>query len=102
MLAVFSSDSSQPRIFWEEDAPLVRSAYAALGITSAVNLLEDRAYSLLGRQERLSVLMGEEQSFIGALRDQGFPAAFDLRIVADPGRSVPVQIALLARTWEKD
>ena len=55
-------------IFWEEERPAGRSAYAGVRITSAVNLLEDRAYSNLERQERLSVLLGEEQAYIGALR----------------------------------
>ncbi len=86
LVAVITVDSPQPRIFWEEERPSVRSSYAAVRITSAVNLLEDRAFSQLERQERLSVLLGEEQSYISALRDQGVPAAFDLRIVADPAR----------------
>lgn len=102
MVAVVLTNSPQPRIFWEEQSPAALSAYAGVRVTSAVNLLEDRAYSQLERQERLSILLGEEQSYIGALRDQGVPAAFDLRIVADPSRAVPLDVALLARTWNNE
>ncbi len=36
------------------------------------------------------------------MRDVGVPVAFDLRIVADPDRSIPLEIALVARVWEED
>ena len=36
------------------------------------------------------------------MRDVGVPVAFDLRIVADPDRSIPLDIALVARVWDED
>ena len=102
MTAVITTNAPRPRIFWEEARHDVRSAYGAVKITSAVNLLEDRAYGQLDRIERLSTLLREEQSFISAMRDVGIPVAFDLRIVADPDRSIPLDIGLVARVWEED
>ena len=102
MTAIIATNSPRPRIFWEEARLDVRSAYGALKITSAVNLVEDRAYGQLDRLERLSALLREEQSFISAMRDVGIPVAFDLRIVADPDRSIPLEIALVARVWDED
>lgn len=101
MTAVIMTSAPRPRIFWEEQRLDVRTMYAALKITSAVNLVEDRAYGQMERAERLSALLREEQSFIGAMRDVGIPVAFDLRIVADPGRAIPLEIAVIARVWEE-
>ncbi len=36
------------------------------------------------------------------MRDVGIPVAFDLRIVAEPDRSIPLEIALIARVWEEN
>lgn len=99
MTAVITSCIPRPRIFWEENRFDVQTAYAALRISSAVNLLEDRAYSQLERSERLSTLLREEQAFISGMRDVGMPVGFDFRIVADPDRSVPLEFALLTRIW---
>ena len=100
MVAILSVDNPTPKVFWEEQRPGTRSRYAGVRVTAAVNLLEDRAFSQLDRQQRLSVLLGEEQAYIGALADEGLPAAFDLRIIADPAKSVPVEVGMLARVWE--
>jgi Helicase HerA, central domain len=101
MAAVVTGETPAPRIFWEEKPPSVETAYAALRLTSAVNLLEDRVFGSLGRRERIATLLREEQSLINAMRDEGTPAAFDLRIVADPGRAVPVEAAIVVRTWQQ-
>jgi Helicase HerA, central domain len=100
--AVISTRAPQPRIFWEDPRRDGRTCYAALKITSAVNLLEDRAYGGLDRSVRLSTLLREEQSLISSMRHMGLPAAFDLRIMAEPGQSVPLEIAILARVWAND
>ncbi len=36
------------------------------------------------------------------MRDVGIPVAFDLRIVADPERSIPLDVVLMARVWEEN
>lgn len=36
------------------------------------------------------------------MRDVGVPVAFDLRIVADPARPIPIDIAIVARVWDED
>jgi hypothetical protein len=100
MVAIVSVENPTPKIFWEEQRPRTRSNYAGVRVTSAVNLLEDRAFRQLERQQRLAVLLGEEQAYIGALGEHGIPAAFELRIIADPSQPVPVEVALLVRAWE--
>lgn len=97
--AVVVAEAPEPRIFWEDHRIRTRTAYAALRVTAAVNLLEDRVYGELDRQARISTLLREEQSFLSALRDQRIPAAFDLRMVIDPGQAVPVDVAILVRAW---
>ena len=99
MTAILTGAAAAPRVFWEEPPVSVPTAYAALRITSAVNLLEDRVFGALGRRERLATLVQEDQSLISALGEEGIPVAFDLRILADPGRPVPVEAAIVVRAW---
>jgi hypothetical protein len=99
--AVLSGEAPAPRLFWEDQPAAVPTAYAALRITSAVNLLEDRVFGALDRRERLAAVLRDEQPLINAMRDESIPAAFDLRIVADPGRPVPVEAAIVVRAWEQ-
>jgi hypothetical protein len=99
VIAVLAREAPAPRVFWEEQAASTPTAYAALRITSAVNLLEDRTFGALGRRERLATLMQEDQALISGLRGEGTPAAFDLRIRADPARAIPVDVAIVARAW---
>ena len=54
MTAVLTGEAPAPRVFWEEPSASTPTAYAALRITSAVNLLEDRVFGALGRRERLA------------------------------------------------
>jgi hypothetical protein len=55
MVAILSVENPTPKIFWEERRR-TRSRYVGVRVTAAVNLLEDRAFSQLDRQQRLSVL----------------------------------------------
>lgn len=101
-MAAISTEAPQPRLFWEEQASTTRTAYAGIEITAAVNLVEDRSYSNLGRAERLSVLLQEDLSFVSALQNVGVPAAFDLRIRTQPDQPIPISVALLVRVWAND
>jgi hypothetical protein len=98
--AVLTGEAPAPRVFWEEPSASTPTAYAALRITSAVNLLEDRVFGALGRRERLATLLREDQSLISTLGEEGTSAAFDLRILADPDRPVPVEAAIVVRAWQ--
>jgi hypothetical protein len=100
MAAVFPGQAPSPRLSWEEQPASVPTAYAAVRITSAVNLLEDRAYRLLGRGEQLALLLAEDRALVSAIRDERPPTAFDLRILADPSQPVPIQAAIVVRAWQ--
>ena len=69
----------------------------AIRIDSAVNLLEDREYAGLQRNERLLKALGDQQAFLNGLMDPSLKCAFDLRFTASPDTGVDT--VLLGRTW---
>lgn len=80
----------------------VPNAYFAVRVDAAVDLLEAREYQGLSRTDRLAKALGEQQGFLNGFSDPALNAALDLRIVVDPGDSVPVSVALLGRVWGPD
>jgi Helicase HerA, central domain len=88
----------QPRV----RRPTVASAYFALSIDAAVNLLEAREYQGLSRADRLGKALAEQQGFLNAFSDPALRVALDLRITAGvPGPS-PLTVALIGRAWGED
>ncbi len=70
----------------------------AIRIDSAVNLLEDREYAGLQRNERILKALADQQSFLNGLLDPSLKCAFDLRFVSHPD-SGGIDTVLLGRTW---
>jgi hypothetical protein len=76
------------------------SAYFAVPIDAAANLLEAREYEALPRPERLRKALSEQQSFLGGLLDPGLQAAVELRVIAEPDEKPPITVAVLGRCWD--
>lgn len=100
MAAVILSNAPRPRVFWEQQSDSAPTAYAAIRVAAAVNLTEERSYSLLSRRDRLSALLREEQTLINTMSAGAGRVAFDLRFLTDPGRSVPTEAVILVRAWD--
>jgi hypothetical protein len=80
--------------------PLPSAAYG-IRIDAAVNLLEAREYSGLGRDERLSKALAEQRAFVNQLLEPSL-GLVDLRTRITPGSARPIEIALLGRIWRDD
>lgn len=71
----------------------------AIRINAAVNLLEEREYAGLQRAERTTKALEEQHAFLNSLLDPSLRCAFDLRVIAQPDAAVPIDVALVGRTW---
>ncbi|MGZ4727687.1 MAG: ATP-binding protein, partial [Acidimicrobiales bacterium] len=78
------------------------NAYFGVRIESSVDLLEAREYEGLERGERLRKALAEQHGFLNSLLATSLGAAFDLRILVQPDRPVPLEVAILGRTWADD
>jgi hypothetical protein len=89
-----------PSLFVTGDRAPVASAYFAVTVDAAVDLLEARDYKDLPRSERVSKAQAEQQGFLNGFFDPGLRMALDLRIAADPAAGTPISVALLGRVWD--
>src|SRR5450755_331447 len=79
MAALFTTTA--PSLTARGARPALPSAYFAITIDAAVDLLEAREYQGLPRAERLAKALGEQQGFLNGFFDPALKAALDLRIV---------------------
>lgn len=99
MAAILTADARPPGLHPAGDQPSVPNAYFAITIDAAVDLLEAREYQGLQRAERLAKALAEQQGFLNGFFDPSLQAAFDLRIIVDPGAATPLSVALIGRVW---
>jgi hypothetical protein len=94
--------AAPPGLDPDGERPAATSAYFAVTVDAAVDLLEAREYQGLARPERLARALTEQQGFLNAFADPGLKAALDLRVAVDPDAAVPLSVALLGRAWGPD
>jgi hypothetical protein len=99
MAVLFTTAAPAPALTARGARPALPSAYFAITIDAAVDLLEAREYQALSRAERLAKALSEQQGFLNGLADPGLQLALDLRIIADQQATVPLSVALIGRTW---
>lgn len=102
MAALLITTAPAPSLTARGARPALPSAYFAISIDAAVDLLEAREYQGLSRAERLAKALSEQQGFLSGLADPGLQLALDLRIIADHQAPVPISVALIGRTWGSD
>ena len=88
-----------PSLLTDAAGDTYANAYFGVRIESAVDLMEAREYEGLERSERLRKALSEQHGFLNSLLSTSLNAAFDLRIVVRPERPVPLEIAIVGRTW---
>ncbi len=102
MPALLMTAGPAPGLLARVRRPEVTSAYFAISIDAAVNLLEAGEYQGLPRPERLGKALGEQQVFLNAFADPALHMALDLRIIAGRQPTAPVMVGLLGRVWGDD
>ena len=91
-----------PALWYSGGGRQAPTAYFAVTIDAAVNLLEAREYQGMPRDQRLSKALDEQQGLLNAFFDPVLNVALDLRIIAVPGAAVPVSVAIVGRVWGTD
>jgi hypothetical protein len=102
MAALLTTRQPPPGLWSQPTAPEVPSAYFAVTIDAAVDLLEAREYRDLPRAERLAKALDEQQGMLNGFSEPALNAALDLRILSDPRAAVPLSVALVGRAWGND
>ena len=96
--------TAPPPALWPaaEGSRQVPSAYFAVTVDAAVDLLEAREYRGLSREQRLGKALDEQLGLLNGFFDPVLNAALDLRIVSDPQAAVPLSAAIVGRAWGDD
>ena len=88
-----------PALLGSASGPASYSAYVAVNVDAAVNLLEARGFDTLERPERLHVAIQEQHSFLNGLLGYAGHAAFDLRCIVTPGAPAFAAHSASRVTW---
>jgi len=102
MAAILTASTPRPGLQAQGNRAPVPSAYFAVTIDAAVDLLEAREYQKLSRSDRMAKALAEQQGFLNGFFDPDLQAALDFRIMVDPHAATPISAALIGRVWGTD